>query len=65
MAVTERLELFNRGVKAMEVDSLGDDAKATEAEEKDSWTTKEWLEWTHEEEQFDYMGNGQGKGKRK
>ena len=50
VAVTERLEIQSRGDKDMEVDTLHKE-KAPEAEE--SWTTKEWLEWTQEEEQLD------------
>ena len=57
MAVNERLEIMNRGAKDMEVDALADE-KALETEE--SWTTKEWLEWTQEEEQLDYMVEGKG-----
>ena len=48
---------MNRGAKDMEVDALADE-KAPETEE--SWTTKEWLEWTQEEEQLDYMVKGKG-----
>ena len=55
MAVTERLETMTRGAEDMEVDALADE-KNLEAEE--SWTAKEWLEWTQEEEQIDYMGKG-------
>ena len=58
VAVTERLQHFSRGVKDIEVDAL-DKEKAPEAEE--SWTTKEWLEWTQEEEQLDYICKGNGK----
>ena len=67
MAVNERFEIMNRGAKDMEVDALADE-KALETEE--SWATKEWLEWTQEEEQLDYMVKGKGgkkcrvKGKR-
>ena len=61
MAVNERLEVTNRGVKDMEVDALADE-KAPETEE--SWTAKEWLEWTQEEEQLDYMAKGKGGGKK-
>ena len=57
MAVNERLEIMNRGAKDMEVDALADE-KAIETEE--SWTTKEWLEWTQEEEQLDYMVKRKG-----
>ena len=48
--MTERLKIQSRGDKDMEVDTLHKE-KAPEAEE--SWTTKEWLEWTQEEEQLD------------
>ena len=65
VAVAERLEILNRGVKAMDVDSLGENLKTTGAEEQDSWTTKEWLEWTQEEEQIDYMGKSKGKSRGK
>ena len=40
VAVAERLEILSRGVKAMEVDSLGDNMTATGSEDQDSWTTK-------------------------
>ena len=55
---------MTRGAKNMEVDAIADE-KNLETEE--SWTTKEWLEWTQEEEQIDYMGKGKGgkKGKGK
>ena len=65
VAVAERLEILNRGVKAMEVDSLGENMTATGSEDQDSWTTKEWLEWTQEDEQIDYMVKGKGKSKGK
>ena len=61
MAVNERLVVTNRGVKDMEVDALADE-KVSETEE--SWTAKEWLEWTQEEEQLDYMVKGKGGGKK-
>ena len=49
VAVAERLEILSRGVKAMEVDSLGDNMTATGSEEEEVWTTKELLEWTQED----------------
>ena len=57
MAGNEMLETMTRGAKDMEVDALADE-KNLETEE--SWTAKEWLEWTQEEEQIDYMGKGKG-----
>ena len=58
VAVLERLELHNRGVKDMEVDAVD---KEKGPEEEEVWSSKEWFEWTQEEEQFDYMGKGKGK----
>jgi hypothetical protein len=72
VAVAERLELHSRGVKDMEIDAVhAHEAAApyprSRAEmvptEDETWTTKEWLEWTQEDEQIDYMANGKGKGK--
>ena len=55
VAVRERLEILSRGATDMEVDTL-DNEKAPRGEE--SWTTNEWLEWTRDEEQLDYICNG-------
>ena len=70
MAVTEKLETMSRGAKDMEIDTVhAHEAAAPYPRvradmvhtEDETWTTKEWLEWTQEEEQIDYMGKGKGK----
>ena len=62
VAVEERLETQSRGVKDMDVDAVNKESKP---EEEEAWTAKEWLEWTQEDEQIDYMVKGKGRSKGK